>query len=194
MAYSVARVKVAARMGGVITLFGLGAGWFGCSPNPLVRDQPLAGGGGSAGALGSGGSLVLTVMGGAGSSAGGLGNGGVSSGGAGGAGAGNGGGGGVCQPQVALGCVAEEPREASCNGVDDDCDGSVDEGCNCVPCTPPREEPSIQASCQTMPTAFSLHFAASMPTVRFVTENNWRPVCLQKVSLMAHPAPKRDPR
>jgi hypothetical protein len=42
---------------------------------------------------------------------------------------------GICQPPslVASGCVAEVGggSESLCNGLDDDCDGSVDEGCPC---------------------------------------------------------------
>ena len=44
---------------------------------------------------------------------------------------------GICQPPtlVAPGCVAalEDGSEALCNGLDDDCDGSIDEGCPCSP-------------------------------------------------------------
>jgi len=43
---------------------------------------------------------------------------------------------GLCQPPalVAPGCVAalSSGSEALCNGVDDDCDGSIDEGCPCT--------------------------------------------------------------
>ncbi len=41
----------------------------------------------------------------------------------------------VCPSPIAAGCVAEvqEGTFGLCNGLDDDCDGSVDEGCSCVP-------------------------------------------------------------
>ncbi|HYQ41656.1 MAG TPA: PKD domain-containing protein [Polyangiaceae bacterium] len=42
----------------------------------------------------------------------------------------------LCQPPalIAPGCVLARPdgTEAECNGLDDDCDGSVDEGCPCT--------------------------------------------------------------
>jgi len=44
---------------------------------------------------------------------------------------------GICQPPslVASGCVAalDGGAEAQCNGLDDDCDGAIDEGCPCSP-------------------------------------------------------------
>jgi hypothetical protein len=50
-------------------------------------------------------------------------------------GGGAGGGNGLCQPPalVTAGCVPASANgtESQCNGVDDDCDGSVDEGCAC---------------------------------------------------------------
>ena len=57
-------------------------------------------------------------------------------GGAGGGGGGSAGGSGICQPPalIAPGCLAarDDGNEALCDGLDDDCDGSVDEGCPCV--------------------------------------------------------------
>ncbi len=73
--------------------------------------------------------IVVANTGGSGSVSG--------AGGAGGA-SGAGGAGSLCQPPalVAPGCVQaleSESLVALCNGSDDDCDGSVDEGCKCEP-------------------------------------------------------------
>ena len=139
---STARVTRAGRIGATIALIALGGSWSGCSPSPPLPGQQVdlaggaGGGGGSAGTPGgTSGGLMLAPMDGGTSSDGGRGGGGAHSAGGGGAGGGAGvsAGGGVCQSQLALGCGAEEAAEAACNGVDDDCDGSVDEGCHCNP-------------------------------------------------------------
>ncbi|HYP98852.1 MAG TPA: MopE-related protein [Polyangiaceae bacterium] len=50
-------------------------------------------------------------------------------------GGGSGGGNGLCQPPalVSPGCMpaSADGNESQCNGIDDDCDGKVDEGCPC---------------------------------------------------------------
>jgi hypothetical protein len=111
-----------------------------CSPNSPGSDgsHALAGvGGGSAGApSGGGGDLVLAFPDGGSSPGGGLGDSAGRDGTGGNAGTsgstGESGSGGVCLPLLAVGCEASALEE-TCNGVDDDCDGSVDEGCECEP-------------------------------------------------------------
>lgn len=130
------RAWVRPRIGWAIAGLGIGMSGAGCSPSPATPDRPsaMAGAGGvSAGTLsGGGGELVLNVAEG-GRALGAAPNGGAAGvGGKGGSGNGTSGG-GACQPTVALGCVPEEVVEAACNGSDDDCDGSVDEGCRCEP-------------------------------------------------------------
>ena len=71
---------------------------------------PSAGAGGTVGAGASGGSVIGSGSGGRGS----------------------------CQPPalIAPGCVAalaDESQASLCNGLDDDCDGTIDEGCQCDP-------------------------------------------------------------
>jgi hypothetical protein len=137
-------VRGATRLGIAVALTGALAVCAACSPSREGHGSPASGtssgnggalslgGGGAAGSsvctppasCGSGGNrgpdLVLTA--GATSHAGG-GGGGAS------------GASGTCQPPalVSPGCVAEQSNgaEALCNGLDDDCDGSVDEGCPC---------------------------------------------------------------
>jgi Notch-like protein len=119
----------------------LGLGAFGCAASGSVTTGQNPGGsggaGGSLGGGGAGGGDGASSMGGAGADGGagggGAGNGGAGNGGAGNGGAGNGGAGGGGAGGGGPVCVPE-----SCNGLDDDCDGAVDNG-----------NPDSGASCQT---------------------------------------------
>ena len=123
-------------------LLGVLGFWPACTSNSHgVGDSPI-----SAGSAGNAGSAASTAGGATGCaasaacSAGGSGNHGpdlLLNGGAaaqvGGAVNDPGGAGGLCQPPALVppGCVADSGPESLCNGLDDDCDGSVDEGCPC---------------------------------------------------------------
>ncbi len=132
----------------LLVLAALGAiGSVACSPRSDVIDPSGSAGmgagasavGGASGASAGGPQFTPTFGGSAhGGAAGAAGNGSAgahASGGSIGSGAG---GAGACQPPqlVNSGCVAalaDESDAGLCNGLDDDCDGSIDEGCQCNP-------------------------------------------------------------
>ena len=112
-----------------------------CSPKNDTSDTPgsagasASGSGGSAGAAQFMPTFAGSAHGGAVSVAGNGAGGASASGGVGGSSVG---GSGACLPPqlVASGCVAalaDESDAGLCNGLDDDCDGSIDEGCQCNP-------------------------------------------------------------
>jgi len=124
----------------LVVLAALGL-WPACGENPSIT-SPAANSAGdravSAGARGPNGAACTSTASCSGSANHGpelaLSGGAMSSGGAGGANS-QGGANGLCQPPalVASGCAPAlaDGSEAQCNGLDDDCDGSVDEGCPC---------------------------------------------------------------
>ncbi len=140
------------RIGCALALSGCLGLWPACSSNHRLPDPQsffVGGGGGaaSAGAFGQGGNsgnsgnstCTTPASCGAGSNHGpdlAVSNAGMSSGSAAGGTSGAAGATGLCQPPalVAAGCVAAQSggSEALCNGLDDDCDGSIDEGCPCT--------------------------------------------------------------